>query len=282
MVEKLVITIVHQLPGRLRLLLSHAPQDPELLVRQVQQHAGIDSMEFNGISRSLLVKFNVLEVSREEIVIRVACSLSLDYEEKPVRILAKREIRELGESSFYSGLAIVVALAARPVVSEPMTRHYLDWIAGVGTAGAVLFHGWHDVRRKGTFDPEVLSVVYLLASMLRGQFLSAALVTWLTTYGRHLFNPAPKGVELRIARNPEPTDARERFSVVVGPDPDDKSVTRFLRFIPFMVQYAVIGGAGMDATGLLGAIRDVAGVHEQVLDGLGDMKYGIPIKVREF
>lgn len=279
MQEKLVITIVHQLPGRLRMILSHAPTDPDATIEHVREHKGIDSIEYTSISGSMVVRFNPLEVSREEIVIRVACSLSLDYHEAPVRILVQAETKELDSLSFYSGLAIAVALATRPVLQQEQMKRRLDWATGIGTAGAVLSHGWQEVRHRGYFDPEVLSVVYLGAAMLRGQFLSAALVTWFTTFGRHLFRPAPQGVELRITRNPDSSNGNERFGVRVGPDPADKTVTRYLRFIPAVIQYAVIGGAVPGGSSLLGAIRDVAGVHDEVLDGLGNMKYGIPIRV---
>ncbi len=278
--DKPVITIVHQLPGRLRLLLSHVPGDPDLMVHRVRRHEGIDSVEFNAISRAMLVRFNPLEVSQAEIVVRVACSLSLDYNRTPVRVLARAEIRDLNDSAFYSGLAVLVAFGARQVVLNATTRLYINWVTGLVTAASVLSHGWQDMSRRGYFDPEVLSVVYLVTAMLRGRFLAPALVTWLTTFGRHLFRPGARGVEIRIAGDPGGSDSDDRFSVLVSPDRYDGSVTKFLRFIPAMVQYAVIGGAGPDETGLLGAIRDVAGVHDQVLDGLGGMEYGIPIRVR--
>jgi len=249
------------------------------MVHRVGRHKGIDSVEFNRMSRSMLVTFNPLEVSQAEIVVRAACSLSLDRDRVPVRILARAETRDLNDSAFYSGLALLVALAARPVVRNATTHLYLNWSAGLVTAGAVLSHGWQDMRLKGYFDPEVLSVVYLVAAMLRGRFLSPALVTWLTTFGRHLFKPTARGVEIRVTRNPSGSGADERFSVIVSPDRHDTSVTKFLRFIPAFVQYAVIGGAGITESGLLGAIRDSAGVHRQVLDGLGDMNYGIPIRI---
>lgn len=279
MADKPVITVVHQLPGRLRLRVSHAPKDPESTMSRVKAHPGIFSMKYTALSDSLLVLFNPLEISAAEIVMRIAYSLSVDYDLAPIRILAEPENRELSAWSFYSALALVMALLSRSVNMENRTTRALDWIAGAGTAGAVVAHGWRDVRAQGYIDPEVLSVVYLAAAFFRGQFLSAALVTWLATFGRHLFKPTPAGVELRVAHTRERSGARGPHGIIVGPDHADKRTTKFLRFIPALVQYALIGGSGSAGTNLLGDIRDVANVHDEVLEGLGELTHGIPIRI---
>ncbi|MFC1833265.1 hypothetical protein ACFL2Q_00855 [Thermodesulfobacteriota bacterium] len=279
MAENLVITIVHQLPGRFRLRLSDPPERPGDTAGRVRAHEGIIAMEYNGISRSMLVRFNPLEVSREEIILRIAYDLSLEYDRIPVRILVEPESREVSDSAFYSALTIVVALAARGMTANPRTRLALDWTAALGTAGAVVIHGWDDMRRRGYFDPEVLSVVYLGASMVRGSFLPATVVTWLTTFGRHLLAPVPQGVRLRLVESIENGNDMEPFSIVVEPDHDGRNTAGFLSFIPAVVQYAIIGGSGLGASGLLMDIRDVAGVHNDVLEGLGNQQYGIPIRV---
>ena len=273
-----VITIVHRLPGRIRLRLSHWPADMEKTITMVREHRGILSMHATKVSASLLVVFNSHQVTAEEIIIRVATSLSLDHGCVPVRALAKPELRELSESSFYSALAIATALMARPMGFGPGRMLLLDWVAGLGTAAAIVAHGYQELRRIGYFHPEVLSVVYLASAFLRGRILSSALVAWLTSFGRHLFQPPARGVLVRVTHAGDTCSAEEGYGIVVRPDNTDQTTIELLRAVPALIQYALIGASRSGDNSLLRDITDVARVHNEVLEGLGQVDRGVPIR----
>lgn len=282
MVERPTITIAHQLPGRVRLYLTHRLKDPTFTIRRVSKHPGILSMTYTSISRSVLVDFNPFEVTSHEIIIRLACCLSVDHGGVPIRVLAEPENKEVSDSALYSAVSLFVAITARAVIPGTRATRVLDWIGGLTVAGAVVVHGWNEVRRRGVFDPEVLSVVYLVGSIVQGRLLSGAIVTWLTTFGRHLVRPPTLGIELRMFR-PEGADAKadEGCEVIVTPDRSAEATTRILRFIPELVRYALIGGTAARDGSLLGQITTLAELHGSVLEGLGEAKYGIPIKVSD-
>ncbi len=273
-----VITIVHRLPGRIRLRLSHWPVDMEKTITMVREHPGILSMHPTKVSASLLVVFNSHQVTAEEIIIRVATSLSLDHGCVPVRALAKPELRELSESSFYSALAIATALMARPMGFGARSTLLLDWVAGLGTAAAIVAHGYQELRRIGYFHPEVLSVVYLASAFLRGRILSSALVAWLTSFGRHLFQPPARGVLLRVTHAGDTCNPEEGYGIVVRPDNTDQTTIELLRAVPALIQYALIGASRSGDNSLLRDITDVARVHNEVLEGLGQVDRGVPIR----
>ena len=121
------------------------------------------------------------------------------------------------DSAFYSG---VVLLPHLPCGSWDRTRPpatAFDRIAGLTTAGAVVHHGWAEYRLRGNFDPEVLSVTFLLTALLGGNALPAAIFTWISTFGRHLVRLPSPGVEVRPAQTGR-SGASPRFEVVVAPE----------------------------------------------------------------
>lgn len=278
--EKPTITIAHQLPGRLRLRLSHTLNRWEQTLMRLSALPGILSTEYTAVSGSLLVRFNPLQVSREKVIIRVALCLSLDYAKAPVRILAEPEMREWSDSPFFSGLALMAALAGRLVRLDSRTVPALDWIAGLSTAGAVLHHGWLELRRHGYYDPEVLSVVYLGTAFFRGQFLTASLVTWLSTFGRHILKPPPRGVEFRVTQSSEDAQGTKRYGVIIAADRDDSKTRKFSRLVPALLQYALMGGTGAEHGMWLNDIRHLVTVQDEVLQELGHRRDTMPVPMR--
>ena len=110
--RKPVVTVVHSLPGRVRVRLSVAPADVQRMLAGVREHPGMNSISFSPITRSILARFNPHEISQEEIVLRIAFHLSLDCGSAPVRLLAEPEQRPaLGGSAAVSAVLLALALA---------------------------------------------------------------------------------------------------------------------------------------------------------------------------
>ena len=57
----------------------------------ILDHGGLQSVDFAPLTRSVLVRFDPHAISEEEIMLRIALHLSLDYETAPVRLLAEPE-----------------------------------------------------------------------------------------------------------------------------------------------------------------------------------------------
>ncbi len=277
-IEKPVVTVVHSLPGRVRARLSVAPRDVQRMLAGVREHPGMESISFSPITRSILARFQPHEISREEIVLRIAFHLSLDCA-APVRLLAEPEERSaLGGSAMVSAAALALSLVMHGLKTAKGSPTRWDWLAGLGTVWAVVDHAWTELRERRTFDPEVLSLAYLVTAFGRGNFLTASVVTWLASFGRHLIAIPPSGVQVRPVEVRGRAGGRSRYEVMIGPDLDAPERVRIMSALQGLLKYAMTGGGAHPFRSLLEELRDVSKVHGEVLEGFGRMPQGIPIR----
>ena len=54
---------------------------------------------------------------------------------------------------------------------------------------------------RGSFDPEVMSVVYLINSVGKPGAVRASLLAWIITFGRHLIPRAPREQPYLVRRS---------------------------------------------------------------------------------
>jgi len=272
-----VVTVIHKLPGRMRLHLSVEPKDGQRMIASVKDHEGFEAMAYTPLTRSVLINFDPGLVRREEILIRVALYMSLDQESPCVHIFSQPAKQEMSDSVFYSAISLAIAILLRLMRGPGTKVSWTEWIAGGSTAMAVLEHGWSEVRRDGNFDPEVLSVVFLLIAMLRKNFLPAAIFTWISTFGRHLVNIPSKGVELRpVKKSGQHDEARYEVEVSTIKHADEKMI--IFSAIPSILKYAFTGESMMTGRNLLQQIQKVSELHGEVLDGIESFREGITLK----
>jgi len=250
------------------------------LIASVREHAGMGDIAYTPLTRSLLVSFDPHAISQEEITLRIAFQLALDQGGQPVRLLAAPERAVLQDSAVLSAIGVATALAMRGLKPSVGGRSRLDWGAGLLTAWSVVDHAWRELRERGYFDPEVLSLAYLATALARGNLLSASVVTWLTTFGRHLIEVAPTGVEVRPKEVSSPDDNNSHYELVVGPDRDAPERLRIVGALQGALKYVMSGGGAHSFRSLLEELHDVSRIHGEVLEGYGRMRDGIPIRFR--
>lgn len=275
---KPIVTIVHALPGRVRLRLSHAPVDENRMCAAIREHEGLLSVAYTPATRSVLVCYTPTVVQHEEIVLRVAVAMSLEYGAIPVRLLAEPERQDLSPAAGWSALALTVALASRWLQSGANATR-LDWPAGILTALAVADHGWKEVKEKGNFDPEVLSLGYLLTSFFRGSFVYASVVTWLMTFGRHLVKVPQPGVVVRPIKASGPGE-EARYEVVVGPDAEAPRGVRAVGAAQSLIRHVLAGDVPHGRRGLFDELKSVSKMHGETLEGMAWMPKGMSMRFR--
>jgi hypothetical protein len=274
----LSLTIEHALPGRLRLRLSSRLADPSLLIQHVRHHDGVLDVAYTPLTGSVLVRSEPDTVSREEIVLRVALAMSLDHGDEPVRVHSDPLPPRMAPSTAVSGLSLLAAGIAR-TSGTPGAVSAADLGAGLATAWAVLDHAWGEIREQGSFDPEVASVFFLVAAMVRGNTLPAALLTWFSTFGRHLVEAPRSAVEVRPMRLGNATDG-PRYEISVNPVRVEAQGVPLLRLLPSLAWYAFTGARGGLAGGLIDQMREVSKLHNQMLEGLSSGPDGFPLRIR--
>ena len=275
-----MITIVHELSGRLRIKMSHPLKDSKHLEYTVKGHPGIFSVGYTPVTRSVLIQFNPQQVTREEIILRVGLSYSLEYDSTPVQVFSEQNTEEMSDSAFYSGFLLAVAFINRLVNRNYKSGSWLEWTMGLGTTWSVLEHGASEVKNRGNFDPEVLSVVYLLTALLRGNFLPAAIFTWLTTFGRHLIHKPAIGIELCPMEFTDKDAEIPSYEMAIHPVSKGSEKQMWLNLLPSIVKYAATGRGEGGQSNLIDEIQRVAKFHGEVIEGLGGFRTGIPVKIR--
>ncbi len=279
-IQKPVVTVVHSLPGRVRVRFSRPPADPRKLMASIREHPGMGQMDFTELTGSLLVHFDPHAISQEEIALRIAFQFSLDQGGQSVRLLAAPERTALESSAVLAAIVLTTALGMRWLKPSAPSPTSLDWAAGVGTAWSIVDHAWKEVRRQGYFDPEVLALAYLLMALVRGHFLKASVVTWLSTFGRHLIEVPATGIEVS-PREVAATDNRAaRLELVVSPDTEAPEQMRILGALQGVLKYAMTGGGAHGVESLWEEVRNVSRIHGEMLEGYGRMRDGIPIRFR--
>jgi hypothetical protein len=272
------ITIAHEIPGRIRYRLSHLLTDANAVSGRVRGHLGIREVAYTAVTRSFVVTFDSALVNGKELTVRLGMAYSLDQDLKPVKLFSSAIKEEMSPFAMFAGAALLVSLAAR--IRSRTGVPALEFGAGMITAMASLEHGYQEVQERGEFDPEVLSVVYLVTAFFRGNLLPASIVTWLATFGRHLVSQSGPGVEIKAVRlNPDSATEPE-YEVVVSPTSAQTGWQRVLRVLP-KVLHTVLGGGEPGRRGsLLGDIERMSLMHGEVIDGLGEWRQGIPVRIR--
>jgi len=274
------LRIVHQLPGRIRLKMNILPQDSSKMEKTVSSHPGIIEVKISSHTRSLLLRYESEIISQEELIIRAAVFLSLENNFCPVRIYSDIEVKELSNMAFLSGFFIVGALGIKLFRRFSRIHQLLDWIAGVSTAYSILDHGHRELKERGNFDPEVLSVVYLLMAFIQGNHLPASLFTWVGTFGRQLLEMPSKNVEIlpkRIGKNRK----NEQYEVVIKPINRLPGKQMLFKFLPTLIMQTSMGDSARILQGtLLDEIKKVSKDHGEVLEGFGQLQNGMPIRIQ--
>ena len=263
------VTILHSLPGRLRVAISHLPDNAERFAASIREHEGIAAVTLSPHSRSVLTRYDNAVVKEHEIIIRIALSLSMDRGAVAVSVLGTPDRTPLSTSAVYSGMALAVSVVLSYLQSPMKKRAQI--VAAVAAGGAALDHAWQEIRKRGYFDPEVASIGYLVSGMMRGRPLRAAAVTWFATFGRHFFETSRSGVLVEPVRYGTQRDATPDYRVVISADRQSSSA---LRAVAGLLKNVSEGGTG----DLLEQIRNVSASHGQTLHGIDWMPKGIPIE----
>ena len=238
------VTIVHEIPGRIRL---HVQKDFALKYWEKISKNIISLEEFakvrmNNIINTVLLEYDGDLYEREEILTRFSLILVKISGLRPVRIIFEKEKKELSDVAFYSGILLLSALLGPILTKDKNIHRKLNVFASLGTAGAVIEHGYEEVKHQGHFDPEALSLVYLISSVGTDKLLPAAIFTWGTTFARHLVQLRQEiGVEFRPVPTNMSINGEAGFELKFIPLYGTEDKMTLLKIIPSLVFNAISG-----------------------------------------
>lgn len=223
------IIILHKLPGRIRVKLSHPLKNPEEAEKIIKEHYSIVSFKYNTVTKSLLIKFDKFKIQVEEVLIRIAIVYSKNYGFTPVKLISNYVKREMPILSYYSMLSILAAAVSKVIPATKSIQDFLNWLAVGTTVGAIGEHAYSEINEKGTVDPEVMSVMYLISSIRKGEFITPSIITWIATFGRHIVNTSYEGLIFKINEVNDVYTQQNCYDVSVLPAQDNRKKMSFLK-----------------------------------------------------
>lgn len=279
--KQIRVTVAHILPGRLRLRLSHPPHKADKTEQMVIGHLGVRSAVYTSSTLNLLVHYDPGKIAAEEIILRAALCLSVDYRLEPIIIKTSEDSTPLSTLSILSGLSLLVAhtLSIFSVKLKPPSALHI--ICGLGTTAAVSEHIFMDLKNKGRFHPEVLSIGYLLSSFLRGNVLKGATTAWIMTFARHLLEPPAKVLKLEVEATDPSCDAQQcEYEANISRKLTTQGGTLLdLSHIPNLLlsMYTDMQLTAEDR--IFKEIQKLSHEHNDVLEGLEHLQHGIRLQV---
>ena len=187
------VTVRHSMQGRIRLSFERAFPHPELLLTI----DGIREMQWNPRLCSMLVKYDTHALTEFEVLQQVCGHYAAQLSPKMIHV---RHEEEEGFTLSSTAVMALLSIGLDGMVQSftlPFAT-FTKWLSVLTTLTAVTEHGWEELNQRGSFDPEVMSIVYLLNSLSGGKTLQASAIAWGLTFGRHLL----------------PQETRETFWVV--------------------------------------------------------------------
>ncbi len=260
------IEIVHRLPGRIRMRIDRSPRDINTFISSIKDCEGVEMVSFNTHTRSLLVYYYPSVISYVEIIVRVGIELSMSYNGDSISITNAHGERSLHSIDYYAAASLLTALIGKGITNVATTQTYLDYHAGIATSVAVFKHAWREIKRNGIYDPEVISIVYLLSALLRGNVLTASVITWVATFGRHLAH-LEREVCLLDATEVMDEAGLRYVDVTIRSDLGHPASQPFKALVFWLGR--MVGLKSGDQQGLMEQIKLMSKKHGNVLEGVG-------------
>ena len=280
MESDLNIVIAHTLPGRLRIRFSHPFRNEGDLVEIIKRHPGVKLAAYTSVTRNLVVKYDPKVITTEEIILRASLAFSKDYNLGPVQIQSAERSVALGNLSLYAGFSLMISHVFKQTFTQSQKFRALNMISAVTTLVAVLDHVYQDLKQKRQFHPEVFSLYYLALSFIRGDVLKGATLTWFLTFARHMLEVPADSLVVKTVKSDPTCQARHcEYEVTVSKKAATGAIGSLLHSLP---KLALSSYRGINSTledSLLQQIMTVAESHDEVIEGLENLKQGILLKV---
>ena len=235
---------------------------------------------YTSVTRSLVVTYDPKNITTEEIILRASLAFSKDYDLCPVQILSAERSVTMGNLALYAGFSLLINHVFHLIFNRSQKFKALNMISGAMTLTAVLDHVYQDLKEKGQFHPEVFSLYYLVLSLIRGNVLKGATITWVLTFARHMIELPVGSLVVKTVKSDTTCRGQHcEYEITVAKKATKGTMGNLLHILP---QLALNTYRDMNSTledSLLQQIMAVAESHDEVIEGLENLKRGILLKV---
>lgn len=274
---ELSIEILHRLPNRIRLRFSNPVKQFNKLRSQVMEHEGIESYTYNEVTKTALVEFDANTVNLQEILIRTAVVFSVENDLSPVRVFQQPNNEFITPKGLVAGLVMLSSGLTYLMARNNAVIKTMEWLSVVTTSTAVLEHAAYDYRKKGSVDPEVFSLIFLVNSIISGRnLILPSALTWVTTFGRHFSSKDGEGILLEINKNTKnPQKALYEINVSkLNPRGN------FVDFLNLFAENFLSSAVGFKNT-IFENSKELIQLHDEQLEGIGEKINGIILNFKQ-
>ena len=188
--------ILHALPGRLRVHLEKPIESHQCFERV----RGVIGCRYNPRIQTLLCRYDPEAVSEEKLIQTLAAIYAVEIGAD--RLHVKRSEEDGFSMSATGALALaMIGIDGALNLSGSTLTGITRWFSTGATLAAVVEHAYQELQVRGSFDPEVMAVVYLINSIGKTNSVQASLVAWAATFGRHLILRDPREQVYSVKRN---------------------------------------------------------------------------------
>ncbi len=188
--------ILSAINGRIRIQLEQ-PLENESAFRNLP---GIRSLRYNPRIRTLLCEYDADAIREEALIVQLGAIYASQTKASLLHIKRSEEKDFSMAPSGYLALACIGLDGLSSLSASPFTA-ITHWVAAGSTLAAVVEHGYRELSLRGSFDPEVMSVVYLINSVGKPDAFRASLLAWIITFSRHLIPRSPREQQYLIRRS---------------------------------------------------------------------------------
>lgn len=198
-----IIYMVHEIEGRFRVKISHPILNIEEAESFIKEVEGVISFTYNNKIKSILINYNPNIAYIEDIIVKIALLMKKLYGFHKIKFISNCKKNYMPSFSYYSLASICCSKLMKIIGINSVGQEFLNWITIGTTIGAITQHAYMEINEKGTIDPEVMSIMYLINSIGKGNMTEASLVTWITTFGRHIVSRNRECFIIKIDKNEE-------------------------------------------------------------------------------
>lgn len=199
--KRLVATVMHKLPNRVRIKFSEPIKYLDNFKHDVTAGGEDIQMRYSPVTQTIVASFDFEEVSLQEVIYKLLTAFSIENGMMPVKVIDGVDQRGIGKFAMYSGASIAMAGINMLINGNDVNlQNRMNWFSVGVTTAAIADHAFREINRKGVFDLEILPALYLLKSFITTPKLSLVAMTWLTTFGRHLFTITGSAKEVKFFR----------------------------------------------------------------------------------
>ena len=189
------LEVLSAISGRIRLQLER-PVESDAPFRRIP---GVRACQYNPRIRTLLCEYDPDAISEEQLIVRLGAAYAAQTDASLLHVKRSEEQGFSMAPSGYLALLCIGVDGALSLAGSPLTA-FTRWLSTGATLAAVVEHGYQELHVRGSFDPEVMSVVYLINSVGKPGAVRASLLAWIITFGRHLIPRAPREQPYLIRR----------------------------------------------------------------------------------